>query len=385
MIVNVFDERAPGKHEAAPLEKGLNTVVVKITKNMTMEQVVSKIKKEVEAAGGGPESISMMRFFGHGNAGIMEFGKVFRYWTVESFKDLAGYMDPNGKGLELHGCYTGSAVYVRGQDCSKPGRFYPQTEQPGKVGLGFELLLALSGVLKVPVTGGVNCQYGDPAHKLEGPTITVSPDGITMRNVPIDQYDDRGTSPGKADSTPSQPQSEVNLRPDLLERIKILDVDVDEELVGDLQNQHTSTLPDLSQRIEILDVDLDEQPQINVQNQHASTLPDLSERIELLEDVDLDVEPGVDWRHQQPDPLHDVFEDFDRPNEVSWQHQQPPTTPNPLSNAFEDFDRPNQVSWQHQQPFQQPFQQSSPPQGIEPPQVDWRPQQPSNQSKWMKR
>jgi len=262
MIVNVFDERAPGKHGVAPLEKGKNVIVVHITRNMTMEHVVSEIKKKVEAAGGGPESITLMRFFGHGNAGTMDFGKEFRYWTVKSFRDLASYIDPNGKGLELHGCYTGSAVHVPGQDCLKPGRFYPREHRPGVVGLGFELLLALSEVLKTSVTGGINCQYGDPAHKLEGPTITVSPDGITMRNVPIDKYDDRG-QPSK-DSIPVQPESQVDLRPDLTERIRILE-------------------------------DADEEPGFDWQPQQASTLPDLTERIRILEDAN--EEPGFDWQH----------------------------------------------------------------------------------------
>ncbi|MGC1121103.1 MAG: hypothetical protein WBA22_08410, partial [Candidatus Methanofastidiosia archaeon] len=234
MIVNVFDERAPGKHQAAPLEKGQNVVVVEIRKTMTMKDVVSKIVKEVKAKGGGPESISIMRFFGHGNAGMMEFGKDLQYWDVEHFKELATYLDPNGKGLELHGCYTASAVSVPGQDCSKPGAFYPREPQPGYVGPGFELLLALSQVLHAPVTGGVNCQYEDPAHKLEGPTMTVSPDGTTMRNVPIDKYDDRGRSPQKRS------------QPDLSERIKILPE------TDDHDHPHTYQGSDLSERIRVL-------------------------------------------------------------------------------------------------------------------------------------
>jgi hypothetical protein len=234
MIVNVFDERAPGKHQAAPLERGQNVVVVEIKKTMTMKEVVSKIVKEVKARGGGPESVSIMRFFGHGNAGMMEFGRDLQYWNVEPFKELATYLDPNGKGLELHGCYTASAVYVPGQDCSKPGAFYPRTPQPGYIGPGFELLTALSTVLRAPVTGGVNCQYEDPAHKLEGPTITVSPSGTTMRNVPIDRYDDRGQSPQK------------RLQPNLSDRIKILPE------TGD--HGHPPQVPgsDLSERIRIL-------------------------------------------------------------------------------------------------------------------------------------
>jgi hypothetical protein len=234
MIVNVFDERAPGKHQAAPLERGQNVVVVEIKKTMTMREVVSKVVKEVKARGGGPESISIMRFFGHGNAGMMEFGRDLQYWNVEPFKELATYLDPNGKGLELHGCYTASAVYVPGQDCSKPGAFYPRTPQPGYIGPGFELLTALSNVLRAPVTGGVNCQYEDPAHKLEGPTITVSPSGTTMRNVPIDRYDDRGQSPQK------------RLQPNLSDRIKILP-----ETDG---HGHPDKFPesDLSKRIRLL-------------------------------------------------------------------------------------------------------------------------------------
>jgi hypothetical protein len=234
MIVNVFDERAPGKHQAAPLEKGQNVVVVEIKKTMNMKEVVSKIVKEVKARGGGPGSVSIMRFFGHGNAGMMEFGRDLQYWDVEPFKELASYFDPSGKGLELHGCYTASGVYVPGQDCSKPGAFYPRRSQPGYIGPGFELLTALSTALQAPVTGGVNCQYEDPAHKLEGPTITVSPSGTTMRNVPIDRYDDRGQSAQK------------KLQPTLSDRIKILPE------TGD--HGHPPQVPgsDLSERIRIL-------------------------------------------------------------------------------------------------------------------------------------
>ncbi|MBU6997073.1 MAG: hypothetical protein HXS42_05420 [Theionarchaea archaeon] len=234
MIVNVFDERAPGKHQAAPLERGQNVVIVEIKKTMTMREVVSKIVEEIKARGGGPESVSIMRFFGHGNAGMMEFGRDLQYWNVEPFRELATYLDPNGKGLELHGCYTASAVSVPGQDCSKPGAFYPRESQPGYVGLGFELLLALSTVLNAPVTGGINCQYEDPAHKLEGPTISVSPSGTTMRNVPIDRYDDRGQSAQK------------KLQPTLSDRIKVLPETED--------RGHSPQVPesDLSERIRIL-------------------------------------------------------------------------------------------------------------------------------------
>ncbi len=275
MIVNVFDERAPGKHEAASLEKGKNVVVVKITKEMTMEQVVSKIQEDVKAAGGGPGSISMLRFFGHGNAGTMDFGKGLQSWTVEPFKELASWMDPDGKGLELHGCYTGSAIYVLGQDCSKPGAFYPREHRPGVVGIGYDLLSELSFVLDAPVTAGVNCQHGDSAHKLEGPTITVSPDGYTLRNVPLDLYDDRGKS-HKPTPVSSQPTSHV-----------------------DIQDLQPSAVSDLSERIRILP-DSDEFPHVDIQDHQPSAVSDLSERIRILPDSgEL---PHVDW--------HDRLTDF---------------------------------------------------------------------------
>ncbi|MGD2249288.1 MAG: hypothetical protein PVF58_12850 [Candidatus Methanofastidiosia archaeon] len=313
MIVNVFDTRAPGKHEAAPAEKGLNVVVVKITKDMTMAQVVSEIKTKVEEKGGGLGSISLMRFFGHGNAGTMEFGKVFRYWTVEPLKELAPYFDPEGKGLELHGCYTGSAVHVPGQDCSNPGRFYPRTHQPGRVGLGYELLYELSFQMKVPVTGGINCQYGDSAHKLEGPTITVSPDGITMRNVPIDKYDDRGgpvAKPKKADST-----ADVSERIHIMEGDPLTDYKSDprDALEGDLQDS-----TDISERIHIIedtpfdfDTPVDDTDK-NYQNWDHDVEYDVSERIHILEEpfeeTDFDTDTEDTW---QPDSF-DEFDEFDR-------------------------------------------------------------------------
>jgi hypothetical protein len=347
MIVNVFDERAPGKHGVAPLEKGKDVVVVKITKNMTMGQVSSKIKDEVEAAGGGPGSISLIRFFGHGNAGTMDFGKGFRYWMVEPLKDLAPYIDPEGKGLELHGCYTASAVHVPGQDCTKPGAFYPKTHAPGKVGLGFELLLALSQTLKVAVTGGISCQYGDNAHKLEGPTITVSPDGITMRNVPIDKYDDRGKPPDSKE----QPESQIDVKDssvmhDLSDRIEILDFDLDGPTPFLQQSQ--SSAPDISDRIEILDFDLDEQDSFGVRDRQ-DRLPDISDRIEIL-DFDLDEQDNVDFREpfnplfsQNPletagiDQLSDLIEDRDFD---SFADQDPLVRPvaNRLTDFMEDRD-----------------------------------------------
>jgi hypothetical protein len=98
-------------------------------------------------------------------------------------------MTPGGPGVELHGCYTGSAT---GGNCTTPGRFYPRNHYPGVISDGFRLLSNLAFILKVPITAGINCQIGDPHQRFEGPTLTVSTDGYIIRNVPKQYKEPKG-------------------------------------------------------------------------------------------------------------------------------------------------------------------------------------------------
>ena len=117
-----------------------------------------------------PGELVLLRFHGHGSPGHMiiasgrksagsslahYYGKPF-YQFLQRFR---GIFAPFGS-IEMHGCRV------------------------GKGALGHKLLAGMADAIGVPVSGGLQTQYGGDhyTYRFEGPTNTICPNGESLRN-----------------------------------------------------------------------------------------------------------------------------------------------------------------------------------------------------------
>jgi hypothetical protein len=172
MIVHIV---GAGWTENSPTPSSV--VIVNVPGSWTIAKVVSETLKEVRAGGGRARSINLMKIFEHGNAGRMTLGTGLNPYTVAPFSRLQPLMNPDGQGLELHGCNVGSARLLHSNQCPRRGSYSPKSVYRGipEADRGWHLLNTLSNLLRVPVTAGLECQYPDPNFALEGRTRTIHP------------------------------------------------------------------------------------------------------------------------------------------------------------------------------------------------------------------
>jgi hypothetical protein len=318
MIVHVIGEGYTENTAPPP-----STVIVKVTRDMTMSQVVSKIISQVRKNGGGYGSISLLRIFEHGNAGWMSLGTGLKPFTAEPFKDLVPWMKQNGPGVELHGCNVGSADLLHSIECPRWGTYDPKNAAGYDRGL--HLMTKLSDLLKVPITAGIDCQDPDPAFSLEGRTRTIHThwhivpgfEGPTTIVYPKNGAPDEFVATGNLLQVLAKNLGIDEQPHDLSERIKILE-DFDEQTQIPQQTR-ASTIPDLSEKIRILD--FDEQPLVPPQSS-ASTIRDPVKGITILEDLDDQTKvPQQIHASIKDDRMEDILQDIN-PN----QHQVPQPT-----------------------------------------------------------
>lgn len=173
MIVHVVDYRSTEAGNFLKHPPSKSVVVTWVERSMSISAVVSEIKKAVQAAGGGLGSIAVLKLFGHGKPGYMEFGEGLHIDTVDEFYPLQSWMNPNGNGVELHGCNVGAAYIKSDYRNWKFGSYKPRK---GERDVGLELIRHLSIILGVAVTAGIDDEFPDPKRNFERRTRTVFPD-----------------------------------------------------------------------------------------------------------------------------------------------------------------------------------------------------------------
>ena len=180
-------------HEKYPPSKDIQ--VINITGSWSMQDVASAIEKRVTAKGGSFHSIDTIKFFGHGEPGKMQFGKGLHIDSVGPFYRLSKWMNPNGHGLELHGCNTGAAFIKHNYPAWKFGSYNPRK---GERDVGKELMMRLSDILSVPVTAAKDHQIADPQHRFEGPTRTVHTTWYEKYKASLSKHQSTGSIAGGA-------------------------------------------------------------------------------------------------------------------------------------------------------------------------------------------
>jgi hypothetical protein len=117
-----------------------------------------------------PGEVALLRFHGHGSPGHMlvasgrlstgsSFDRNYSKGFWLALQKFRGLFAPFGS-IEMHGCRI------------------------GKGAAGHKLLSGMADAIGVPVTGGIQTQYGgsDSTFRFEGPTNTVCPNGESLRN-----------------------------------------------------------------------------------------------------------------------------------------------------------------------------------------------------------
>jgi hypothetical protein len=119
---------------------------------------------------GRPGQVVLLRFHGHGSPGHMlvssgriatgsSFDHRYSQRFYDALRELRPIFAPMGS-VEMHGCRVGQG---------RPGR---------------TLLSGMAEALGVPVSGGLNTQWGGggTTYRFEGPTLTICPGGITLQS-----------------------------------------------------------------------------------------------------------------------------------------------------------------------------------------------------------
>lgn len=125
-------------------------------------------------------SIWLLILNAHGNRGIIGIGATgIGPANVDSFSELAPYMTPGGRGVEIHSCLAASNT--------------PNVEGRGE-GLGIEFLRRMAYFLQAPVRGAYGLQtgqhtqffgmvrIGDTRGRYETPWVTVFPNGAVVEH-----------------------------------------------------------------------------------------------------------------------------------------------------------------------------------------------------------
>jgi hypothetical protein len=182
LVVHVIDIRSGEYLNNIRHPPGNNVVVVTIDSSTSMSDVATAILNQVRAVGGNHGSIDVLKFFGHGYHGYMQFGTGLNIDSIGELRILKPWLNPDGNGLELHGCHA-AAAFSRTMREGIPKKYHSSyTEEYLNKSTGFfnppkghrdagkELLMGLSDLLEVTSRGGIQGQKPDPDRNLEGET-----------------------------------------------------------------------------------------------------------------------------------------------------------------------------------------------------------------------
>jgi hypothetical protein len=164
MDVYVIDERYNPGWAIPP-----GALYIRVLEGTLLRDVVAQIRTALRQAGLWAGSVTRLVLAGHGNSGLQQLGSDVTPQNAWMFRSLAPWMRRRGASVELHGCGVASSTEI---DPPPTYECVPGTDAPGA---GRRLLQALANALGQPVTGGVDCQYSDPAWAYEGPTRTARP------------------------------------------------------------------------------------------------------------------------------------------------------------------------------------------------------------------
>jgi hypothetical protein len=169
-VVDTYDKSLLNQEVAAIRAQGREPIVL----NHTTTNAIAQIAQMIIDRAGGPSTITLLRFHGHGVPGAMgvnsgeedfdSYGNGISITNLELIRsDLARlrpYFAANAR-VELHGCNVAS------------GR------------RGRQLLRSLAAIWGVPVSAGSRTQQGGGAatFRFEGPVYTSSPAGRIERRV----------------------------------------------------------------------------------------------------------------------------------------------------------------------------------------------------------
>ena len=130
--------------------------------NLSIKEIVSVVTSQVRKFG----QMSTLHLNAHGAPGHLYLGKGLHIGNYRDMKPLANLMGLTGK-VQIHGCNI-AADYTVGD------------KGVGGTGKGYQLLYSMATMFAVPVTGGIDVQWGQSANskgKFWGPLVTVQPNG----------------------------------------------------------------------------------------------------------------------------------------------------------------------------------------------------------------
>lgn len=135
-----------------------------------LENIIRRVREASEGEG----SIWALKISAHGNSGSFNLGN--HTVTVDEahyFEGLSGYFSPDGPGIELHSCGTGSSSILAR---NVPGTdFFGRTPGTFPVSIherGMRFVIALSRAANTRVTAAIGLQEPDAHWQFEGETFT---------------------------------------------------------------------------------------------------------------------------------------------------------------------------------------------------------------------
>jgi hypothetical protein len=172
MTIDVVDATSPADaHEVATIKAAGGDPIVMVGMCGAVADAVGQIIRKAKR----PRQITLLRFHGHGAPGMMNIAAgtepQFEHQSGVATSNLSDvraslgklkpYFAPTGR-VELHGCNVAQ----------------------GKA--GEELIRGLAILWEVPVSAGVDKQYGGRSHQFvfEGPIRTAQPDGSLGSGLP---------------------------------------------------------------------------------------------------------------------------------------------------------------------------------------------------------
>ena len=163
MIVYVHCEKL-GRDVREPLlwHKVSDQKAIVVPRAMSVAQIVTAIQR-----GRNKRSIWLLHLNAHGRPGVLLLGKGINKGNAASLSPLRQYMTPRGKGVFIHGCNIAADFTTGSRGTAGFGR-------------GYQLLKTIARVMAVPVTGGVDVQWGQSRNTkgvFWGPVVTVQPNG----------------------------------------------------------------------------------------------------------------------------------------------------------------------------------------------------------------
>jgi hypothetical protein len=185
MILYVFDKRYydvdDDDYFVNAGRKGVDYLVCDVTAHQSIPSVVRSILWTLSHAKQDTlNGIDCIRLATHGGPGHLSLGTGLTARNASSFERLAPYMNSDSEltCIEIHGCRVASDSKVdphEAEDECADGTW--RGDKRGLQSKGYKLLYALADAVGCRVTAGINCQDADSDWVIEGPTLTVFPDG----------------------------------------------------------------------------------------------------------------------------------------------------------------------------------------------------------------